>query len=75
MYTLITGASGFIGTRLAQRIASQHPVIRFSRNLPEVDEYSIAGEFHALHDLHQLDKFSISCVVHLGAVTGGCSEE
>jgi UDP-glucose 4-epimerase len=75
MYTLITGASGFIGTRLAQSLVGQRPVICFSRHPANADEYSLQGEFHSLNDLRQLDNFSISCVVHLGAVTGGCSEE
>ena len=74
-YTLITGASGYIGSALAQTLATKQQVICLSRKKTQGDFISIQGEFHAFEDLRQLDGVNLSCVVHLAAVTGGCSEE
>lgn len=74
-YTLITGASGFIGNALAHQLAADRQVICLSRKKPEGDLAFVRGEFHSFEDLRQLDEFNIQCVVHLAAVTGGCSEE
>jgi nucleoside-diphosphate-sugar epimerase len=74
-YTLITGASGFIGNALARELATERQVVCLSRKKPEGDLDFVRGEFHSFEDLRQLDHFNIQCVVHLAAVTGGCSEE
>jgi UDP-glucose 4-epimerase len=74
--TLITGASGLIGNAFAQELSAKRQVICLSRKKSRGDDVTaIQGEFHSFEDLRQLDSFDISCVVHLAAVTGGCSEE
>jgi len=74
-YTLITGASGFVGSALAKLLAPQRPIVCLSRQIVDFSVPSVAGEFHSLEDLSQLDAYEITSVVHLAAVTGGCSEE
>ena len=71
---LITGASGFIGRGLATSMAKDHKVICMSRKNPQLDLAWVKGEFGSFEDLRQLDREGIDVVVHLGAVTGGCSE-
>jgi UDP-glucose 4-epimerase len=77
-YTLVTGASGRIGGAFARQLSEKRPVVCLSRKKTDGDVTTAAavqGEFHSFEDLRQLDPFDISCVVHLAAVTGGCSEE
>jgi nucleoside-diphosphate-sugar epimerase len=74
-YTLITGASGFIGNALACQLATERQVICLSRRKPQGDIAFVQGEFHSFEDLRQLDRYNIKIIVHLAAVTGGCSEE
>ena len=74
-YTLVTGASGRIGNAFAGQFSTKQQVIGLSRKKPEGDYAAVQGEFHSFEDLRQLDPYDISCVVHLAAVTGGCSEE
>ena len=71
---LITGASGFIGKALARSMAETHEVICLSRRDPGLDLRWVRGEFGSFEDLRRLDDDSIDTVVHLAAVTGGCSE-
>jgi UDP-glucose 4-epimerase len=74
---LITGVSGFIGARLATELASTHRVVGLSRKQPKdvpLARY-VKGSFELFEDLRQLDNEKIDAVVHLAAVTGGCSEE
>jgi len=71
---LITGASGFIGSALAQSMSASHDVICMSRSNPSLDLPWMRGEFGSFEDLAQLDEHQIDVVVHLGAVTGGCLE-
>jgi len=71
---LITGASGFVGKALAVEMARDHAVVCMSRSRPDVDLPWVPGDFGMLEDLRQLDLYPIDVVVHLGAVTGGCSE-
>ena len=66
---LITGASGFIGRALARTLAGRHQIVCLGRHKPEVEATFVKGEFGAFEDLRRLD-----AVVHLAAVTGGCSE-
>jgi UDP-glucose 4-epimerase len=74
---LITGTSGFIGQALAAALAGQHEVIGFSRKPTEIAGVAaIAGDFAEPAELHKLDAHpNIDVLVHLAAVTGGCSEE
>src|SRR5579862_2482219 len=71
---LITGASGFIGRAQAVEMSRRHTVLCMSRKRPAVDLPWIRGEFGSFEDLRRLDRYTIDVVIHLGAVTGGCSE-
>lgn len=72
---LITGASGFIGTAMAEEMARRgHSVRCMSRKRPAVDLPWIRGEFGSFEDLRQLDGCAIDAVIHLAAVTGGSPE-
>ena len=72
---LVTGASGLIGNRLVQQLSTKHTVIAMSRRKPQGDGFTyICGDFSQWEDLAQLDAYAIDAVVHLAAVTGGCSE-
>jgi len=75
---LVTGASGFIGKALSTSLvrSGKHKVVCMSRHKPQIDVEAafVKGEFHDFEDLRGLDGHEIDAVVHLGAVTGGCSE-
>ena len=71
---LITGASGFIGSALATAMSADHDVLCMSRTNPKLDLDWIRGDFGSFEDLRQLDDRQIDVVVHLAAVTGGCTE-
>jgi nucleoside-diphosphate-sugar epimerase len=71
---LITGVSGLIGGALAKSLSTDYDVIGMSRRDPSVDIPFIKGDFGSFEDLRLLDGFDIDTVVHLAAVTGGCSE-
>jgi nucleoside-diphosphate-sugar epimerase len=75
MNILITGASGFIGKKLVNRLANQHTVICLSRHPFNEDATFVRGSFDRFEDLRGLDPYEIHAVIHLAAVTGGCSEE
>lgn len=73
---LITGTSGFIGRQLAQAMARDHRVVCLSRKRTEVDGVTtLEGDFTRREELGRLDQHPVDVVVHLAAVTGGCSEE
>ncbi len=73
---LITGTSGFIGQALAEELKTQHDVVCLSRKETNVnDVVTLQGDFTQAAVLAQLDDYAIDVVVHLAAVTGGCSEE
>jgi len=73
---LITGVSGFIGRALAEVLGATDRVIGLSRKSIEIPGViTIPGDFAEPADLHQLDAYPIDLLIHLGAVTGGCSEE
>ena len=72
---LVTGASGLIGSRLVHDLKSRHTVLAMSRRRPDGEGFMyIRGDFACWEDLAQLDDTPIDAVVHLGAVTGGCTE-
>lgn len=73
---LITGTSGFIGQALAARLRQRHDVVCLSRQATVVEGVTaLRGDFTRRAVLAQLDPHRIDAVVHLAAVTGGCSEE
>jgi UDP-glucose 4-epimerase len=79
--TVVTGASGFIGRRLVERLARERgeaAVVSLSRKKPEIAGNAgqwVRGSFDSFEDLRGLDGHAIDAAVHLAAVTGGCSEE
>lgn len=75
MTILITGASGFLGSLTAEHLAKTQEVLCLSRSKPQTGLPFVQGAFGNPGDLRQLDGISITAVVHLAAVTGGCSEE
>ncbi len=73
---LITGASGFIGHNLAGDMSADHTVVCLSRAPTEVaGVHGIEGDFTEPDDLCSLDGHPLDVIIHLGAVTGGCTEE
>ncbi|MBM3215685.1 NAD(P)-dependent oxidoreductase [Candidatus Poribacteria bacterium] len=73
---LITGTSGFIGRQLASTLAQTHEVAAISRKpTPVAGVWSIQGDFAHADDLRRLNRFGADVVIHLAAVTGGCSEQ
>ena len=74
-HILITGASGFIGKQLAASMANTHDVICLSRRPTELEGVTAyEGDFTTPEALQKLDKHPIDVIIHLAAVTGGCSE-
>lgn len=73
---LITGTSGFIGRQLAASLSLAHTVVCLSRRPTEVTGVlAYEGDFTAPEALHQMDAHPIDGIIHLAAVTGGCTEE
>jgi nucleoside-diphosphate-sugar epimerase len=72
---LVTGASGFLGSRLVARLATDHRVVALSRSPVEGAAIDVNGSFTSATDLGTLDAYPIDTVVHLAATTGGSSEE
>jgi nucleoside-diphosphate-sugar epimerase len=72
--TLVTGVSGLIGGAMAKSLAATRAVVGMSRKKPDADIPWVRGEFHSFEDLRALDAYAIDSVVHLAAVTGGCTE-
>ncbi len=75
MAVLITGGSGFIGTKLIEFLAEKEDIVCLSRKKPKIDIPFIQGSFDRPEDLLQINKYKITALIHLAAVTGGCSEE
>ncbi len=71
---LVTGASGFIGKALCAAMTEKHHVVALSRKDPRIGVPFVRGDFAQFEDLRKLDAYRFDAVVHLGAVTGGCSE-
>ncbi len=75
-HILITGTSGFIGRQLATSMVKDHEVLCLSRRATEVSRVTAyEGDFSDAEALGQLDRHPIDVIVHLAAVTGGCTEE
>jgi nucleoside-diphosphate-sugar epimerase len=74
MALVVTGGSGFVGRALSKAMASDYQVVALSRKNPDNGVAWVKGDFSSFEDLRRLDEFPIEAVVHLGAVTGGCSE-
>ena len=73
---LITGTSGLIGGALAADMKADHQVICLARKETPVEGVTvIRGDFTDPQELHKLDEHDVDVVIHLAAVTGGCSEE
>ena len=74
---LVTGASGFIGSRLIKELSdSGAEVIAFTRKdiyVPNIKQ--IFGDFSSLEDLKQLVDYKIDTVIHLAGVTGDALED
>lgn len=73
---LITGTSGFIGRALADRLKRAHQIVCLSRaETPVSGVTCLRGDFADPATLAQLDAHRIDTLIHLAAVTGGCTEE
>jgi nucleoside-diphosphate-sugar epimerase len=72
---LVTGASGFIGSRIARALSDEHDVVRLSRRPVPGAGRSIVGAFHTPGDLEMLDDISFDAAIHLASEVGGCPEE
>jgi nucleoside-diphosphate-sugar epimerase len=74
---LVTGASGFIGSRLIASLAkSGFNVVALSRKDVDFSDGKVVfGDFASLEDLRQLDGLGIDVVIHLAGVTGDANEE
>ncbi len=72
---LITGASGLIGRNMVKVLSPKHNVICLSRKKIDIECQFVQGTFYSYKDLCKLDRYKIDVLIHLGAVTGGCSEE
>ena len=74
---LVTGASGFIGSRLIKELSdSGAEVIAFTRkdiDVPNIKQ--IFGDFSSLEDLKQLVDYKIDTVIHWAGVTGDALED
>ena len=72
---LVTGSSGYLGSRLVPALARGHQVISLSRHAEEGPGRIVRGDYADPAVLAGLDGERIDAVVHLAAVTGGCSDE
>lgn len=71
---LVTGASGFLGRAVCESLSKKHDVVCMSRKNPGLGLPWVKGEFGSFEDLRKLNDRPIDALVHLGAVTGGCTE-
>jgi len=73
---LVTGATGFLGSRLTAALAGRHRVLALTRaKRISGDAVHVRGAFSSFEDLRALDAHTLDAAVHLAAVTGGCTEE
>ena len=71
---LVTGASGQIGSVLAESLSNRHDVICLDWRPLDLGLPSVLGQIESPEDLQQLNKYDVDVVVHLAGVTGGCTE-
>jgi UDP-glucose 4-epimerase len=72
---LVTGASGFIGSRLVPVLAERHHVVSLSRRPgPGHEGEIVLGAFHSQEDLRKLPS-RVDALIHLAAATGGRDED
>ncbi|HZX02866.1 NAD(P)-dependent oxidoreductase [Kribbella sp.] len=72
---LVTGASGFVGSRLVKELAVGNTVVALSRSPVAGEVIAVTGDFTAPESLARLDDYPIDAVVHLAGVTGAAAEE
>jgi UDP-glucose 4-epimerase len=74
---LLTGSGGFLGSALLKELSQKHQVVTIGRTKPENPTTSIhhTGCFRDLEFLQQLNRYKFDTLIHLAAVTGGCSEQ
>lgn len=74
---LVTGASGYIGTRLSKRLVVEgHHVVALSRKRIDIPGITmVEGSFTDADTVSALSHFKIDSVIHLGGVTGEANEK
>lgn len=72
---LVTGSSGYLGSRLVRQLSAEHQVISMSRASTNAAGEHLRGDFSSAQDLTLLDRFEIETVVHLAGVKSKGSEE
>jgi nucleoside-diphosphate-sugar epimerase len=74
---LVTGASGYIGTKLVERLALDgHHVVALSRKRIDVTGITmVEGSFTDVKTVSALSPLKIDSVIHLGGVTGEANEK
>jgi nucleoside-diphosphate-sugar epimerase len=73
---LMTGAGGFLGSALLEKLARTHQVVTVGRSDLTSRKLSThyIGSFHDPELLKKLNAHAFDLSIHLAAVTGGCSE-
>lgn len=74
---LVTGASGFIGSKLVVRLLEEgNQVVALSRKILDVPGVTmVIGDFSDANTVKSLSTLGIDSVIHLGGVTGDALEE
>ncbi|HEU4599029.1 MAG TPA: NAD(P)-dependent oxidoreductase [Solirubrobacterales bacterium] len=72
---LVTGASGFVGSALVERLRRSHRVLALSRRPVAGAHEFVRGSFASREDLAGLDPHRVDVVVHLAAVLEEAGEE
>jgi UDP-glucose 4-epimerase len=72
---LVTGASGFVGSALVERLRRSHRVLALSRRPVAGADESVRGSFSSREDLAGLDPHQVDVVVHLAGVLEEAGEE
>ncbi|NDL61154.1 NAD-dependent epimerase/dehydratase family protein, partial [Phytoactinopolyspora mesophila] len=60
---LVTGAAGYIGSRLVRRLSPAFDVVALSRSKPVETVVSVLGSYASPADLEVLDEYEIDSVV------------
>lgn len=67
MRILVTGASGFVGSRLVKELAKEHDVLAFSRSNPDLPAKFVQGDLLDEKSVQALRKLTFEVVYHLAA--------